>query len=30
MKAAVWAGVNEVAVEDVPEPQLLNSHDVIL
>ena len=30
MKAAIWAGVNEVAVEDVPEPQLLNSHDVIL
>lgn len=30
MKAAVWAGVNEVAVEDVPEPRLLNDQDVIL
>ncbi|MGY1884527.1 zinc-dependent alcohol dehydrogenase [Blastococcus sp. SYSU DS0753] len=30
MKAATWTGVNEVSVEDVPEPQLLNDHDVIL
>lgn len=30
MKAATWAGVNTVAVEDVPEPQVLNRHDVIL
>ncbi|MGY2082116.1 zinc-dependent alcohol dehydrogenase [Modestobacter sp. SYSU DS0657] len=30
MKAATWTGVNEVSVEEVPEPQLLNDHDVIL
>ncbi|MGY1605211.1 zinc-dependent alcohol dehydrogenase [Geodermatophilus sp. SYSU D00815] len=30
MKAAVWTGVNEVSVEDVPEPRILNDHDVIL
>lgn len=30
MKAATWTGVNEVSVEDVPEPQILNDHDVIL
>ncbi|MGY1835674.1 zinc-dependent alcohol dehydrogenase [Blastococcus sp. SYSU DS0510] len=30
MKAATWAGVNEVAVEDVPEPTILNDRDVIL
>ena len=30
MKAATWTGVNEVSVEDVPEPQILNNHDVIL
>ncbi|MGY1917021.1 zinc-dependent alcohol dehydrogenase [Blastococcus sp. SYSU DS0973] len=30
MKAATWTGVNEVSVEDVPEPQLLNDRDVIL
>jgi threonine dehydrogenase-like Zn-dependent dehydrogenase len=30
VKAATWQGVNEVAVEDVPEPKILNDHDVIL
>ncbi|WP_236830235.1 alcohol dehydrogenase catalytic domain-containing protein [Blastococcus sp. KM273128] len=30
MKAATWAGVNEIAVEDVPEPTILNDRDVIL
>ncbi|MGY1855343.1 zinc-dependent alcohol dehydrogenase [Modestobacter sp. SYSU DS0290] len=30
MKAATWTGVNEVSVEEVPEPTLLNDHDVIL
>ncbi|MCF6736336.1 zinc-dependent alcohol dehydrogenase [Blastococcus sp. KM273129] len=30
MKAATWAGVNQIAVEDVPEPTILNDRDVIL
>jgi threonine dehydrogenase-like Zn-dependent dehydrogenase len=30
VKAATWTGVNEVSVEDVPEPTILNDHDVIL
>jgi threonine dehydrogenase-like Zn-dependent dehydrogenase len=30
VKAATWAGVNEVSVEDVPEPTLLNDHDAII
>jgi threonine dehydrogenase-like Zn-dependent dehydrogenase len=30
VKAATWQGVNEVAVEEVPDPAILNSHDVIL
>jgi threonine dehydrogenase-like Zn-dependent dehydrogenase len=30
VRAAVWAGVDEVAVEDVEEPRILNDHDVIL
>jgi threonine dehydrogenase-like Zn-dependent dehydrogenase len=30
VKAATWTGVNEVSVEDVPEPRILNDHDVIL
>ncbi|MBF5083463.1 zinc-dependent alcohol dehydrogenase [Quadrisphaera sp. INWT6] len=30
MKALTWRGVNEVAVEDVPEPTLLNEHDAII
>ncbi|WP_346620303.1 zinc-dependent alcohol dehydrogenase [Blastococcus montanus] len=30
MKAATWTGVDEVSVEDVPEPRILNDHDVIL
>ena len=30
MKAATWTGVNEVSVEDVPEPTLLNDHDAII
>ncbi|WP_222268437.1 zinc-dependent alcohol dehydrogenase [Modestobacter marinus] len=30
MKAVTWTGINEVSVEDVPEPTILNDHDVIL
>ncbi|MCG5433482.1 glutathione-dependent formaldehyde dehydrogenase [Mycobacterium sp. MYCO198283] len=30
MKALVWNGVNELAVETVDDPTLLNPHDVIL
>lgn len=30
MKAATWAGVNQITVEDVPEPTILNDRDVIL
>src|SRR4051794_5495638 len=30
MKAVTWRGVNEVGVEDVPEPKILNDHDIIL
>jgi threonine dehydrogenase-like Zn-dependent dehydrogenase len=30
VKAATWTGVNEVSVEDVPEPTLLNDHDAII
>jgi threonine dehydrogenase-like Zn-dependent dehydrogenase len=30
VKAATWAGVNEVAVEEVPAPTILNDRDVIL
>ena len=30
MKALTWTGVNELSVEDVPEPTLLNDHDVIV
>jgi threonine dehydrogenase-like Zn-dependent dehydrogenase len=30
VKAVTWAGVNQLSVEDVPEPQLLNDHDVIV
>jgi threonine dehydrogenase-like Zn-dependent dehydrogenase len=30
MRALVWAGVNDLSVEDVPEPRLLNGSDVIL
>jgi threonine dehydrogenase-like Zn-dependent dehydrogenase len=30
VKAVTWRGVNEIGVEDVPEPAILNSHDVIL
>jgi threonine dehydrogenase-like Zn-dependent dehydrogenase len=30
VKAATWRGTDEVAVEEVPEPTILNSHDVIL
>ena len=30
MRAATWTGVNEVSVETVPDPQILNDHDVIL
>jgi threonine dehydrogenase-like Zn-dependent dehydrogenase len=30
VKALVWNGVNELAVEQVPEPKLLNAQDVIV
>jgi threonine dehydrogenase-like Zn-dependent dehydrogenase len=30
MRAVTWRGVNEIGVEDVPEPTLLNGHDVIV
>jgi threonine dehydrogenase-like Zn-dependent dehydrogenase len=30
VKALQWQGVNKLAVGDVPEPQIRNSHDVIL
>lgn len=30
MKAVTWRGVNDVGVEDVPEPRILNSHDAIV
>lgn len=30
MKALVWEGVNEVAVQQVPDPQILNRQDAIL
>ena len=30
MKAVTWRGVNEIGVEDVPEPTILNGHDIIL
>ena len=30
VKAVTWRGVNEVGVEDVPEPKILNDHDIIL
>jgi threonine dehydrogenase-like Zn-dependent dehydrogenase len=30
MKAVVWAGVNEVSVEEVPEPRLLNVGDALV
>ncbi|SDQ06952.1 zinc-dependent alcohol dehydrogenase [Quadrisphaera sp. DSM 44207] len=30
MRALTWRGVNEVGVEDVDEPRILNTHDVIL
>ncbi|SDY80359.1 Threonine dehydrogenase [Micromonospora pattaloongensis] len=30
MKALCWEGVNEVAVEQVPDPQLLNAQDAIV
>jgi threonine dehydrogenase-like Zn-dependent dehydrogenase len=30
MKAACWMGKNSIEVQDVPDPQLLNSHDVIV
>ena len=30
MKAVTWTGVNQLSVEDVPEPRILNDHDVIL
>jgi threonine dehydrogenase-like Zn-dependent dehydrogenase len=30
VKAVTWRGVNEIGVEDVPEPTILNDHDIIL
>ncbi|MGY1746811.1 zinc-dependent alcohol dehydrogenase [Blastococcus sp. SYSU D00695] len=30
MKAVTWTGVDQLSVEDVPEPQILNDHDVLL
>jgi len=30
VKALTWRGVNDVAVEDVPEPTILNDHDAII
>lgn len=30
MKALCWTGVNKTSVEEVPEPQLLNDHDIIV
>ena len=30
MEAVTWRGVNEVGVETVPDPTILNAHDVIL
>jgi threonine dehydrogenase-like Zn-dependent dehydrogenase len=30
VKALCWAGVNEVAVQEVPDPQILNRQDAIL
>ncbi|SFF58786.1 zinc-dependent alcohol dehydrogenase [Blastococcus tunisiensis] len=30
MKALTWTGVNQLSVEDVAEPTLLNGHDVIV
>ena len=30
MRALCWAGVNKLQVEDVAEPQILNSHDAIV
>jgi len=30
MKATVWQGRNKVAVENVPDPQLLNDRDAIV
>ena len=30
MKALCWTGVNQTAVETVPDPQILNAEDMIL
>jgi len=30
MRALCWTGVNETAVETVPDPTILNSHDIIV
>ena len=30
MRALLWKGVNELAVENVPDPQLINAQDVIV
>jgi hypothetical protein len=30
VKALCWMGVNELAVEDVPEPQLVNAQDALV
>lgn len=30
MKALTWNGINELAVEQVPDPHIINSHDMII
>src|SRR3954464_5457048 len=30
MKALCWTGVNKTSVETVPDPKLINSHDIIV
>ena len=30
MKAVTWQGTNELAVEQVPDPQIVNAQDAIL
>jgi threonine dehydrogenase-like Zn-dependent dehydrogenase len=30
VKAMIWKGVNELSVEEVPDPRLLNRQDAIL
>jgi hypothetical protein len=30
VKALVWTGINELAVETVDDPRILNAHDAIV